>query len=180
MKKFVPICLICCSSASWSSFTPAARLATADETPSRGDQALPKSVGRAKEVRPQGLQRQGSLQGNLSREPSPRIAYSKLTGRAKGHDRGRGQGMTSEFGRPSAAWKSRRKTPDGSCFLTFFGEPSAKTPFAWRIGMHHLTLIFAEFGGEKSNEFGPILLGGNPVKTMWDEEEKLPWRCTRP
>ena len=62
---------------------------------------------------------------------------------------------------------------DNLRFLTFFGEPSAMAPFAWRIGMHHLTLIYAEFGADKANEFGPILLGGNPAKTMWDGEEKI-------
>lgn len=39
--------------------------------------------------------------------------------------------------------------------------------------MHHLTLLFAEFGADPATEFGPILLGGNPVKTLWDDEEKI-------
>src|SRR5262249_2936541 len=31
----------------------------------------------------------------------------------------------------------------------------------------------AEFGKEEAKEFGPVLLGGNPVGKLWDEEEKL-------
>ncbi|MSQ96885.1 MAG: DUF3500 domain-containing protein [Gemmataceae bacterium] len=61
----------------------------------------------------------------------------------------------------------------GERYLTFFGEPTAKGPFAWRVGMHHLTLVYADFGQDKANEFGPILLGGNPAKTMWEAEEKI-------
>jgi hypothetical protein len=62
---------------------------------------------------------------------------------------------------------------DGQRYVTFFGEPSEKGRFAFRFAQHHLTLIHAEFGKDKPDEFGPILLGGNPVKDLWDEEEKI-------
>ena len=80
--------------------------------------------------------------------------------------------MTSDYG-AQRCLEVTKETPDGSRYLTFFGEPSEKKPFAWRVGMHHLTLLFAEFGGEQANEFGPILLGGNPAKTLWEAEERL-------
>jgi hypothetical protein len=80
------------------------------------------------------------------------------------------QAMTSEYG-AKRSFEIAKQTREGGRFLTFYGEPSADKPFAWRIASHHLTLVYAEF--DKSNEFGPILLGGNPVKDMWDEEDKI-------
>ena len=105
----------------------------------------------------------------------PGIPYSMLTARPskKAMINDVVKGMTSAPMEPSGFEEIAKETPDGSRFLTFFGEPSGKTPFAWRIGMHHLTLVYAEFGTDNANEFGPILLGGNPAKTLWDEEEKL-------
>lgn len=58
-------------------------------------------------------------------------------------------------------------------FINFFGTPKADGKFAWRLALHHLTLIYAEHGGDKVDEFGPVLLGGNPTKTLWDDEEKI-------
>jgi hypothetical protein len=66
-----------------------------------------------------------------------------------------------------------KQSGDGAKYLNFFGEPKADGPFAWRLALHHLTLIYAEYGKEKTDEFGPVLLGGNPVKTLWDDEEKI-------
>ena len=66
-----------------------------------------------------------------------------------------------------------KQTSENGRYVNFFGEPAADQPFAWRIAGHHLTLLYVEFGKEKADEFGPILLGGNPVKTLWDEEEKV-------
>jgi hypothetical protein len=66
-----------------------------------------------------------------------------------------------------------KQSSDKGRFVNFFGEPSADKPFAWRVASHHLTLIYAEFGKDQANEFGPILLGGNPVKDLWSEEEKI-------
>jgi hypothetical protein len=102
----------------------------------------------------------------------PGIPYSMLTAEQKTLIDDVVKGMTSAYGAERCK-EIAKETPENSRFLTFFGEPSGKEPFAWRIGMHHLTLIFAEFGTDKANEFGPILLGGNPAKTLWDEEEKL-------
>ena len=48
---------------------------------------------------------------------------------------------------------------EGQRYVTFFGTPTADGPFAWRFAQHHLTLIYADFGKDKPNEFGPILLG---------------------
>lgn len=58
-------------------------------------------------------------------------------------------------------------------FVNFFGTPSMDRPFAWRLVLHHLTLVYAEFGKDAPEEFGPVLLGGNPVKEIWDDEEKI-------
>ena len=100
------------------------------------------------------------------------IPYANLSAEQKTMIEDIVKSMTSEYG-AQRCLQIPKETPETLRFLTFFGEPSAKTPFAWRIGMHHLTLIYAEFGNEKSNEFGPILLGGNPVKSMWDEEDAI-------
>ncbi len=66
-----------------------------------------------------------------------------------------------------------KQTGDGGRFINFFGEPDANRPFAWRLCQHHLTLVYAEFGKDPVNEFGPVLLGGNPVNQLWDAEEKI-------
>ena len=102
----------------------------------------------------------------------PGIPYTMLTAEQKTMIVDVVKAMTSEYG-AQRCLEVTKETPEGSRYLTFFGEPSDKKPFAWRIGMHHLTLLFAEFGGEKANEFGPILLGGNPAKTLWEAEEKI-------
>ncbi|MSU79103.1 MAG: DUF3500 domain-containing protein [Gemmataceae bacterium] len=102
----------------------------------------------------------------------PGIPYSKLTAEQKAMIVDVIKSMTSEYG-AQRCLEVTKETPEGSRYLTFFGEPSDKKPFAWRVGMHHLTLVFAEFGSEKTNEFGPLLLGGNPAKTLWHEEEKI-------
>ncbi|MBI3824112.1 MAG: DUF3500 domain-containing protein [Planctomycetes bacterium] len=80
--------------------------------------------------------------------------------------------MTSEYG-AKRCFDVVKQDGEGDRFINFFGEPSADKPFAWRLALHHLTLIYAEYGKDKADEFGPILLGGNPVKEIWDEEEKL-------
>ena len=102
----------------------------------------------------------------------PGIPYTMLTAEEKSLIVDVVKAMTSEYG-AQRCLEVTKETPEGSRYLTFFGEPSEKKPFAWRIGMHHLTLLFAEFGGERANEFGPILLGGNPAKTLWEAEEKI-------
>ena len=102
----------------------------------------------------------------------PGIPYSKLTMEQKALIVEVIKTMTSDYG-AERCLEVAKQTPDGSRYLTFFGEPSVNKPFAWRIGMHHLTLLFAEFGDAKTNEFGPILLGGNPAKTLWEGEEKI-------
>lgn len=80
--------------------------------------------------------------------------------------------MTSEYG-AKICLEVAKQTSEKGRYVNFFGEPSADKPFAWRFAGHHLTLIHAEFGKEKAAEFGPILLGGNPVKDLWGAEEKL-------
>jgi hypothetical protein len=102
----------------------------------------------------------------------PGIPYTQLKPEQKALIVDVVKAMTSEYG-AQRCLEVTKETPEGSRYLTFFGEPSEKKPFAWRIGMHHLTLLFAEFGSEKANEFGPILLGGNPAKTLWEAEEKI-------
>jgi hypothetical protein len=81
-------------------------------------------------------------------------------------------GMTSEYG-ASRCQDIAKQSPEKDRYLTFYGVPEADKSFAWRIALHHLTLLYAEFGKDKVNEFGPVLLGGNPVNQIWDEEEKI-------
>jgi hypothetical protein len=80
------------------------------------------------------------------------------------------RGMTSPYGAKIALEICKQ---DGGRWLNFFGVPEAGKPFAVRLALHHLTLIYAEFGTEPTKEFGPILMGGNPVGTLYDEEDKL-------
>jgi hypothetical protein len=79
---------------------------------------------------------------------------------------------TSEYGAKILLEVAKQSSEKGR-YVNFFGAPSMDKPFAWRFASHHLTLIYAEFGKDKANEFGPILLGGNPVKDLWSQEEKL-------
>jgi hypothetical protein len=102
----------------------------------------------------------------------PGLPYAKLSAEQKTMIEDVVKAMTSDYG-ASRCLEVAKQTPDGARYLNFFGTPSPDGKFAWRIAMHHLTLIYAEFGKDKANEFGPVLLGGNPVKTLWDDEEKL-------
>jgi Protein of unknown function (DUF3500) len=102
----------------------------------------------------------------------PGIPYTQLKAEQKALITEVVKTMTSEYG-AQRCLEVTKETPEGARYLTFFGEPSEKKPFAWRIGMHHLTLLFAEFGSDPANEFGPILLGGNPAKSLWEAEEKI-------
>lgn len=102
----------------------------------------------------------------------PGLPYSKLTPVQKEMVDGVIKAMTSEYGAERCIAVAKQSS-DGGRYINFFGEPSADKPFAWRVASHHLTLIYAEFGMDKTNEFGPILLGGNPVKNLWEQEEKL-------
>lgn len=173
MKRIFPLMLSLLFMGGIAVFSPAARLATADETARAAVIKLFESL--TEEQKKSALKEFADKDRHTEAFPAvnrPGIAYAKLTAEQKAMIDDIVKAMTSEYGYERCV-QIPKETPEGQRFLTFFGTPSAKTPFAWRIGMHHLTLIYAEFGGEKSNEFGPILLGGNPVKTMWDEEEKL-------
>jgi hypothetical protein len=102
----------------------------------------------------------------------PGIPYTKLQPEQKAIIEEVVKTMTSEYG-AKRCFEIMKETPEGARYLTFFGEPSKTKPFAWRVGMHHLTLLFADFGSEPASEFGPILLGGNPAKSLWEAEEKI-------
>jgi hypothetical protein len=102
----------------------------------------------------------------------PGLPFNKLTAAQKVLVDEAVRAMLSAYG-ASRCLEVARQTPDNRRYLNFFGTPRAGQPFAWRLAQHHLTLIYAEFGTDKVNEFGPILLGGNPVKSLWDDEEKL-------
>lgn len=99
------------------------------------------------------------------------IPYAKLTKEQKAKIDDVVRAMCSAYG-AERCLEVAKQTGDGQRYLAFYGDPTAGKAFAWRVGMHHLTLVFAEFG-DTPTEFGPILLGGNPVKTLWDEEEKI-------
>lgn len=102
----------------------------------------------------------------------PGLAFSDLKPEQKKLAEAAVRSMTSNYG-AERCFEVAKQTGEPQRFLTFYGEPGAGKPFAWRVATHHLTLIYAEFGKEGSGEFGPILLGGNPVKNLWDDEDKI-------
>jgi hypothetical protein len=80
--------------------------------------------------------------------------------------------IATDYGVRRIAKIESQDTPRGR-YLTFYGTPEKGKPFAWRLALHHLTVVYVEFGSDSPDEFGPILLGGNPVGDMWDEEDQL-------
>jgi len=102
----------------------------------------------------------------------PGVPFSKMTAEQKAMVADVVKTICSDYG-ATRCLEVAKQDGDGQRYVTFFGTPTADGRFAWRFAQHHLTLIYAEFGKDKANEFGPILLGGNPVKTLWDEEEKI-------
>ena len=102
----------------------------------------------------------------------PGLPYSKLTAEQKTMVEDVVKAMTSEYGAKRCLEVAKQSSDKGR-YINFFGEPTADNAFAWRVASHHLTLIYAEFGKNKADEFGPILLGGNPVKDLWEQEEKI-------
>ena len=80
--------------------------------------------------------------------------------------------MTSNYG-AGRCMEIAKQTPANRRYINFFGEPQSGKSFAFRLAQHHLTLIHCEFNPDNMNEFGPVLLGGNPVNTLWDEEEAI-------
>ena len=100
------------------------------------------------------------------------LPYKMLTAEQKALIEDVVRGMCSEYG-AARCLEVAKQTGDDRRYLNFYGTPAPGQPFAWRVAMHHLTLIYAEFGTGKTNEFGPVLLGGNPVKDLWDAEEKI-------
>jgi hypothetical protein len=101
----------------------------------------------------------------------PGLPFAKLTAEQKTMVAEVVKAMTSPYG-AERCLEVAKQTSENGRYINFFGEPGTDKPFAWRIAGHHLTLLYVEFGKEKADEFGPILLGGNPVKTLWDDEEK--------
>jgi hypothetical protein len=102
----------------------------------------------------------------------PGLPFTKLTAEQKGLVEEAMRALLSEYG-AGRCLEIAKQTPDNRRYLNFFGTPEPGKPFAWRLAQHHLTLIYAEFGADPVKEFGPVLLGGNPVGTLWDDEEKL-------
>lgn len=102
----------------------------------------------------------------------PGVPFSKLMADQKALVADVVKTICSEYG-ATRCLEVAKQDGDGQRFVTFFGEPTAEGRFAWQFAQHHLTLMYLEFGKDQPNEFGPILLGGNPVKTLWDEEEKI-------
>jgi Protein of unknown function (DUF3500) len=102
----------------------------------------------------------------------PGLPFAMLTPEQKTMVNDVVRAMTSEYG-ASRCLEVGKQTPENRRYLNYFGEPAAGKRFAWRIAQHHLTLVYAEFGADQAHEFGPILLGGNPVKDLWDGEEKI-------
>ena len=80
--------------------------------------------------------------------------------------------MTSSYG-ASRCIEVAKQTPANRRYINFFGAPEAGKSFAFRLAQHHLTLIHCEFSADDQGEFGPVLLGGNPVNNLWEEEESI-------
>jgi hypothetical protein len=102
----------------------------------------------------------------------PGLSFDKLSAEQKRLVEEVLRAMTSDYG-ASRCLAVAKQTPANRTYLNFFGTPVVEQPFAWRVAAHHLTLIYAEFGKDRASDFGPILLGGNPVNDLWDAEEKL-------
>ncbi len=102
----------------------------------------------------------------------PGVPFSKLKAEQKALVADVVKAICSEYG-AKRCLEVAKQDGDGQRYVTFFGEPSEKGRFAFRFAQHHLTLVHVEFGKDRPDEFGPILLGGNPVKDLWDEEEKV-------
>jgi hypothetical protein len=102
----------------------------------------------------------------------PGLPFDKLSAEQKALAAEAIRAMTSDYG-AERCLAVLKQTGGNRQYLNFFGEPAADKPFAWRVATHHLTMLYAEFGKEKTEEFGPVLLGGNPVNQLWDDEEKL-------
>ena len=80
--------------------------------------------------------------------------------------------MTSEYG-AGRCREIAKQTPANRRYVNFFGAPGLGKSFAFRIAQHHLTLVHCEFQPDMGREFGPVLLGGNPVGQLWDAEESI-------
>jgi hypothetical protein len=80
--------------------------------------------------------------------------------------------VTTDYGAKRLA-RVVRQDSENNRYLTFYGTPERGKPFAWRLALHHLTMVYVEFGADAVNEFGPILLGANPAGDIWDEEDRL-------
>lgn len=102
----------------------------------------------------------------------PGLSFKQLNADQKAQLEQMIRAMTSDYGASRCLDVAKQTGEDGR-YVTFYGTPTADGKFAWRVATHHLTLIYAEFGKDQVNEFGPVLLGGNPVKTLWDEEDKI-------
>jgi hypothetical protein len=102
----------------------------------------------------------------------PGLPFAKLNAAQKAMVDEVVRGMTTAYGAERCLTVGKQ-TPDNRRYLFFFGEPVEGKPFAWRIAQHHLTLIYAEFSPSPAEEFGPVLLGGNPVNQLWEAEETI-------
>lgn len=102
----------------------------------------------------------------------PGLPVSKLTPEQKALVEEAIRATTSEYG-ASRCLEVLKQTGEAKRWVNFFGNPKPGERFAWRLVVHHLTLVYAEYGKDPAREFGPILLGGNPVNQLWAEEEEL-------
>lgn len=102
----------------------------------------------------------------------PGVPFTKLSAEQKTMVADVVKAICSEYG-AARCLEIAKQDGEGQRIVTFFGTPTADGAFGWRFAQHHLTLVHVDFAKDKPNEFGPILLGGNPVKTLWDEEEKI-------
>src|SRR5262249_61257919 len=70
------------------------------------------------------------------------LPFKELTADQKAQVEDVVRAMCSDYG-ASRCLEVAKQTPDNRRYLNFYGAPEAGKPFAWRIAMHHLTLIYA-------------------------------------
>jgi hypothetical protein len=81
------------------------------------------------------------------------------------------QASTSNTGFPKVdAITNKQNRRADAYWLTFFGEPKAGSPWAWRFEGHHFS-VTVPFGAEGETRLGPLLLGSNPPVLFPEEHQ---------
>jgi hypothetical protein len=169
MKRLLQLgCLVLVAGLAWRSVSPA-------KTSSADAAALKLWSSLNEEQRKQALRPFNDQERFREAFPPikrPGLTVSKLTKEQKELLSEATKAITTEYGAQRIARVAAQDSENGR-YLTFYGTPEKGKPFAWRMALHHLTVVYVEFGADPPAEFGPILLGGNPAGDMWDGEDRL-------